>query len=435
MYQNFTPSGHPDNPKGSPPLGIYAKSSSAFGLEPAPGLGSAKNELPRIDPETGEIIPARKVYDPVATRLERFALQSAARAILPKSRTAKCLRFLSFKAEKLENDPESRKFRTSAFRPRPTVEVWRTKDTNTARYKNLQTCASVWACPVCAARISERRSAELRKAIDAHEAAGGQVLLLTLTNPHTRRDNLGDMLKAQAVAMSRFNGQRVSKLIWSDMGCIGTVRAWEVTHGRLRANNNGWHPHFHILIFCASGLDLDEFRSRIYSAWANSCRLAGLPIPSQRHGITLEDGSRASEYVSKGLWGLDREMTKGHIAKKAAHKGETPFDLLRSFLFDGDKQAAALFREFALTFHGRRQLVYSKGLKAHFDLEEKTDEEISLEVEESAELLGRITLNQWRAICRLDLRGEVLELARHGWAPVQTFLDQLPTNAQGINDS
>jgi hypothetical protein len=391
-----------------------------------------------VDPETGEIIQPGKVYDPAAVRLERFALQSAARAILPKSRTAKCLRFLSFKAEKLENDPEVRKFRTSAFRPRPTVEVWRTKDTNTARYKNLQTCASVWACPVCAARISERRSVELRQAIEAHEAAGGQVLLLTLTNPHTRRDNLGDMLKAQSVAMSRFNGDRVPKSIWSDMGCIGTVRAWEVTHGRLRANNNGWHPHFHILIFCASVLDLEAFRSRLYSAWANSCRLAGLPIPveflgDKPIGVTLEDGSRASDYVSKGLWGLDREMTKGHMKK--ANKGETPFDLLRAFLSDADKQAAALYREFALTFHGRRQLVYSKGLKAHFDLEEKTDEEISLEVEESAELLGRITLNQWRAICRLDLRGEVLELARHGWEPVQRFLDQLPTHAQGINDS
>jgi hypothetical protein len=256
---------------------------------------------------------------------------------------------------------------------------------------------------------------------------------LTLTNPHTRRDNLGDMLKAQSLAMSRFNGDRFSKLIWSDMGCIGTVRAWEVTHGRMRPTDNGWHPHFHILIFCASGLDLEAFRPRIYSAWANSCRLAGLPIPSQRHGITLEDGSRASEYVSKGLWGLDREMTKGHMKK--ANKGETPFDLLRAFLSDADKQAAALYREFALTFHGRRQLVYSKGLKAHFELVEKTDQEISQEIDESAERLGSISLDQWRVICRLDLRGEVLELARHGWEPVQRFLDQLPTNAQGINDS
>jgi hypothetical protein len=241
------------------------------------------------------------------------------------------------------------------------------------------------------------------------------------------------MLKAQSVAMSRFNGQRVSQSIWADMGCIGTVRAWEVTHGRLRDHDNGWHPHFHILIFCDSGLDLDSFRSRIYSAWATSCRLAGLPIPSERHGCTLEDGSRASEYVSKGMWGLDREMTKGHIKK--ANKGETPFDLLRAFLSDRDKQAAALFQEFALTFHGRRQLVYSKGLKSHFDLVEKTDHEISQEIEESAELLGSITLDQWRVICRLDLRGDVLELARFGWSPVQNFLDSLPATTQPINDS
>ena len=404
MYPNFTRSGQPDNPDGGPPLGIYAKSSSA----PA-----------KMDPETGEILPVGKAFDPVAARLQRFALQSAARAILPKSRTAKCLRCRQAH--------------------RPDVEVWRTRETGTARFRNLQTCASVWACPVCASRISERRSAELRQCIEQHETAAGQVLLLTLTNPHTARDDLGDMLKAQSRAMSRFNGLRAAQSLWADMGCIGTVRAWEVTHGRQRAKNNGWHPHFHILIFCRSGLDLDDLRPRIYAIWANCCRLAGLPIPSQAHGITLEDGSRASEYVSKGLWGLDREMTKGHSKQTRPDdqgtKGETPFDLLRAFLMDRDKQAAALFREFALTFHGRRQLVYSKGLKSHFDLVEKTDAEISAEVEESAELLGSISLDQWRVICRLDLRGEVLELGRHGWTPVRRFLDSLPPNPPGINDS
>jgi hypothetical protein len=125
-------------------------------------------------------------------------------------------------------------------------------------------------------------------------------------------------------------------------------------------------------------------------------------------------------------------MTKGHIKK--ARSGRSPFDLLRSFLSDRDKQAAALFQQFALAFHGR-QLVYSQGLKAHFDLAEKTDAEISAEVDESAQLLGSISLNQWRVICRLDFRGEVLELARHGWAPVQRFLDQLPTVAPGIHDT
>lgn len=374
-------------------LGIGAKSSSTF---------------VQIDPRTGEILPGAKVYNPAEVRLERFALQSAARSILPKSRTAKCLRLRSTN--------------------KAHVEVWRTNITKTTRYKNLQTCASVWACPVCASRISEERSKELRQAIEQHQASGGQVLLLTVTNPHTRTDDLGEMLDAQSRAMSRFNGHRLARGIWADMGCIGTVRAWEVTHGL-----NGWHPHFHILIFCAAGIDLEAFRARLYSLWVTCCRLAGLPIPSEKHGLTLEDGSKASEYVSKGLWGLDREMTKGHIKK--ARSGRSPFDLLRSYLSDRDNQAAALFQQFAHAFHGRRQLVYSKGLKAHFDLVEKTDADIVNDVEETAIHLGSIDLDQWRTICRLNLRGEVLELARFGWSPVQRLLHQLPPKPSHINDS
>ena len=35
-------------------------------------------------------------YDPMESRVQRFALQSMARAILPESRTAKCLRIRAF---------------------------------------------------------------------------------------------------------------------------------------------------------------------------------------------------------------------------------------------------------------------------------------------------------------------------------------------------
>ena len=96
----------------------------------------------------------------------------------------------------------------------------------------------------------------------------------------------------------------------------------------------------------------------LYLRWAECCKRAGLGEPSRAHGLKLHDGSKAAAYASK--WGLEDEMTKGHT-KKALH-GETPFDFLRSFLADGeDKQAAALFREFAETFKGKRQLHWSRG--------------------------------------------------------------------------
>ena len=368
---------------GGAALGIYAKSSA-------------------VCTETGEITASG--YDPVAVRCERFALQSAARRILPKSRTAKCLRFVQ--------------------KHRAGVEVWRSKEHQTAHFGGLQTCGSVWACPVCAAKISERRRLELLGAMEAHQSAGGGVLLLTLTNPHKLGDRLGEILSKQQKAMSRFTGDYSAKALRASIGCIGTVRAWEVTHGA-----NGWHPHFHLLLFVRSGLDLGEVAARAYAVWANSCRLAGLPIPSREHGVRVDDGRKAAEYVSKGLWGLDREMTKGHMKK--ARAGSSPFDLLRAVLEDGDRQAAARFQEFAEAFKGKRQLVWSQGLKALFAVDDLTDEQVSAVQDDSAAFLGEITLEQWRAVLRLDLRGEVLELARFGWEPVQRLLDSLPRNVRG----
>jgi hypothetical protein len=146
-----------------------------------------------------------------------------------------------------------------------------------------------------------------------------------------------------------------------------------------------------------------------------------LSIPSEAHGVSLDDGTYAAEYASK--WGLEREMTKGHIKK--ARKGSTPFDLLRACLHDDDRRAAALFLEYAKAFKGKRQLVWSKGLKALFDLSDETDEEISAHLDDQAVQLGKIELEDWRLILKFDVRGEVLELARHGWEPVQRFIFEL----------
>jgi hypothetical protein len=334
-----------------------------------------------------------------SVRLERFALQTAAKRLLPKSRTGKCLRFIQPK--------------------NAAVHVWQSRQHKTCHYSGLEICSSVWSCAVCAAKISERRRLELLQAMEQHKANGGQVLLLTLTNPHTLTDDLPAMLKAQALAMSRFNGTKAARLLWSSIDCIGTVRAWEVTHGA-----NGWHPHFHLLLFVRPVFDLESLRRRFYSVWSNCCRLAKLPIPSEQYGVCLDDGSKAAEYVSKGLWGLDREMTKGHM-KKAKRGGRSPFDLLRSYLYDSDKQAGALFCAYASAFKGKRQLVWSKGLKALFAVEEKTDEETAANIEEDAVYLGSISFEDWRLILKFDLRCQILEIAQHGWDRVEIFLSVL----------
>jgi len=376
--------GAPDTLK-TGPLGIYAKS---------------------ID-KTGES-EGSLAFSPMAARVQRFALQSVARQLLPESRTAKCLRFRAYKQD---------------------VTVWKSKEYKTAHYSGLQTCASVWSCPVCAAKIAERRRAEVLAAMTAHKGQGGNVQLLTLTVPHQRGDDLVQLLEQQSNALRRFWDSRTTKAVMSQMGYTGQIRALEVTNGRKSPRNNGWHPHYHVLLFTGSGVDLARFDApqlrdwevRLYLAWAKACEASGLGVPSMQHGLKLDNGDKASQYMTK--WGLEHELTYGHI-KKGKTGGETPFDLLRAVLADStDKQAAALFREYAAAFKGKRQLFWSHGLKARLAIEEATDEELTQRIEEGAEMLGQLTPDQWRDVLKVEARATVLEIAaRSTWHHVERFL-------------
>ncbi len=378
----------------------------------------SKNTAPKIDPETGEILG---IFDPSAAVIQRFILQSVVRKLLPKSRTNNCLRV------RAKHKPVwARDFIDQ------TIKVWKSKEHKKAFFSGLQTCGSVWQCPVCAPKIAERRRAEIIAVMAAHKAAGGCVNMLTLTCPHQRSDNLKLLLAKQAKALNSFWNDRQTKAIFVEMGVTGQIRALEVTHGRKSAHNNGWHPHYHVLLFAGVCVDLARFDAvnmkdwqvRLYLRWANACKLAGLGEPSYAHGLKLDDGSKAAQYVSK--WGLEDEMTKGHT-KKGKAGGETPFDLLRALVVDStDKQAAALFIEFAETFKGKRQLYWSPGLKKRYAIDEKTDEQLADEKDDTAVVLGAITIDQWRDILADDGRGVVLNLASsQDWRAVSDYLESI----------
>ena len=248
------------------------------------------------DQKTGEII------DPMGSRIQRFILQSIVRKLLPNTRTNNCLRVRQ-KGQQ--------------------IQVLQSVEHGTASYGGLQTCGSVWQCPVCAAKISERRRVEVLAAITAWKAQGGTVNMLTLTCPHQRTDKLADLLAKQAKALNYFWMDRQVKTVFSEMANVGHIKATETTHGRLSEFNNGWHPHYHVLTFDGSGGDLTRFNKaqmtdwqvRLYVRWANACKLAGLGTPSYQHGLKLDDGSKAASYMSK--WGLENEITKGHMIADA----------------------------------------------------------------------------------------------------------------------
>lgn len=64
-----------------------------------------------------------------------------------------------------------------------------------ARFSGLQSCHSVWACPVCMARIRAARSVELERAALAWLKAGHGLYMATLTVPHWEHVRLANRVK------------------------------------------------------------------------------------------------------------------------------------------------------------------------------------------------------------------------------------------------
>lgn len=344
-------------------------------------------------------ITANKCHNPTqsgftaVSRYEKYALQSAARSVFPSERVGNCLR--------VPTSCES-------------VDIHKKISTGNFHYQNLQTCGSVWLCPCCAAKISEKRKSEVQQAINCHEANGGQVLLLTLTLPHRLNQSLKVVLNTLLKAHRLFEkGRPYNEGFKVQTGLIGRIRGLEVTYGA-----NGWHPHLHLLLFVDRVADLKQAEHQLLTIWKKVVMKQGFDEPNH-HGLTLENGEKAARYVGK--WGLEHELTKGHI--KRSREGFTPFDLLRVMVetYAGNGKnvdvfdAVNLFREYGKTFKGKRQLVWSNGLRKMLHLgTEKTDEEIADQVDEETSFFAKIPLNVWRVILAKEKRGEVLAVCERG---------------------
>jgi hypothetical protein len=349
--------------------------------------------------------------DAINARVHRFMVQAGARDLLPDERVAVCLR-----------------------RPipgTPGVSVLYSPRQKAAHYGGLQVCGSVWMCPVCSVKISERRRVELSAGIAAW---GGQIIMATFTLQHTAADALVPLLQGLQEAMRKLRGGRAWVRFVNQHGLAGSVRALENTDGQ-----NGFHPHQHVLFFVSGGVDVDVFTQQLRDRWLASVGKVGR-YASPQWGLHVTAASAdIAAYVAK--WGKEPKWTAAHELAKAGSKrgrGEhsSMLDLLESFVVLGDRRAGARWREYALAFKGKNQLVYSPGLRLLLGLKkEKTDEEVAAEVVEDAVVLAVLDLAAWRVVLGNDARAELLNVASSGDpALVRSFLLLLGVDIGGISD-
>ena len=397
-------------------LGTTAESGAALGVANPRKAALAAGLVEFTDSETGEILTLRRAHDcslvrhqsPAEKRLARWQRKAAAVSVLGK------------------------RHRIAACHSHPTkgwtaVEVWaKSGAALPGHFKGLQTCSLSWLCPVCAAKIAERRAGEIESAMVVCKAQGGQVLMPTFTVPHGRKDPLIDTLDLIKKALRSMGQSRRYRQLQDRLGVVGRVIATEITHGEA----NGWHPHFHELWFFESaGVDVAALESELFLMWRAACIKFGLGEPSRKHGVVVQDGSKAAAYVSKmgKEWGLADEMAKANV--KAGRKGSRSAWQLLDCILDADatpahqKRAHGLFREYADATKGRSQLVWTPGLKKRYAIADLDDAELCAQVEEDAVLIAQIPLDVWRLIRLQGMQVHILNAVQHGAEAVNALIE------------
>lgn len=277
-----------------------------------------------------------------------------------------------------------------------TVDVYRNEARTGASLVGLNRCGSLHTCPICAAKVGELRRKQLSAAMVKQVGNNGTAYLLTFTFPHEADEPLESLLKKFTKARAKFQNQRIWKNFKKGRGVVGTVNSLEFTVSQ----ENGWHPHIHMLIFCdrqAFGEnkpvndqgDLESYLIEdLRKSWVNILFKSGLGDNSKltdmmKHALNVRGGEKAAEYIAKfgrdEKWGSSSELAKSHAKVGAA--GEkwgvqhfTPFQLL-VWAENGDTWAVHRFREYAKAVEGKRALTWSPGLKAALDVLDVDEDE------------------------------------------------------------
>lgn len=289
-----------------------------------------------------------------------------------------------------------------------------------AGFSGLETCGSVWACPVCAAKIAARRAEELREVLAWATANGHTVALFTVTMRHHMGQKLADLWDAETKAWQAVTSGRRWVRDRDSYGVLGFVRAFEVTYGV-----NGWHPHLHVILVLegavASG-DVATLGHSMFSRWKAQLHREGYDVSANNGGLDIKTTAGSvdvelSRYLAKSL---AMEVTHGH-AKTGKNGGLTPFQIAQAVFDTGDADLLARWHEWEEVSKGRRQITWSRHLRQLAALDaEQSDEDVAAEDLGDEDLVLIDSADWW---CIRDEAALLLAAAEVSLASATNWLD------------
>lgn len=294
------------------------------------------------------------------------------------------------------------------------------------RLGGVETCGSVWSCPLCAARILAERAHDISTAVAEYGAQ--RCWLVTLTIRHQPGLDPYIMRRVLRDAYGRLKAGRAGKRMRNELGWAGDCAALEVTHGP-----SGWHPHLHAVWFAGESepeswalsdawqravestvrahlevarhpdtVSFDRLRAIVgvrhvaqperYAALLERADLT----PSTDYGVTVVPCSDGTYIHKMGL-----EVAGGGVAKTAAPGHRTAWQIAADA--PSDKASRGLWRQYSAAMFGARQVVWSRAIRAELGLRPTRSDELAaaLPPEQTEErLLVEIDGDEWTKLAR-----------------------------------
>lgn len=174
------------------------------------------------------------------------------------------------------------------------VDVFYHVDSKKVSFSNILNCRKGWTCPRCASRLAAQKKAELLQLQKVVRDEGLHVYMMTLTIPHSLKDNLSDSLERLSSVQSKFIDALRGKKWKRIFPKIGHITVLEITYSA----SFGWHPHLHILVITEQGYTSKEIiaiEKELYETWSAKCQISGVQKPHKKFGVKLQDCASEAE--------------------------------------------------------------------------------------------------------------------------------------------
>lgn len=218
----------------------------------------------------------------------------------------------------------------------------------------LTTCGSVWACPVCSAKILAHRSQEVQEAMQSWVKQDGYFIFETLTLCHRPGDTVAKQRFGLSKAWEAINGGSFAAN-HKKAGQEGYLKIVEATYGL-----GGFHLHIHALRFMKGSLsDADEkkWMHKVFSKWNTVLIAEGFKPPSaDAHSVkrvTSFDGIKG--YFTKGF--------DNPALNEPDSKATSIWNLLTLAIANPKSSYTFAWRMWESQSLGMRQMTWARGLR------------------------------------------------------------------------